>query len=56
VTRKTCLVLAPSTQEAKRSQGAFNVTVGMVQHPTVATLRYNWAILSRKLDKNAFQI
>jgi 2-polyprenyl-3-methyl-5-hydroxy-6-metoxy-1,4-benzoquinol methylase len=38
------------------SQGVFNVTVGMVQHPTVATLRYNWAILSRNVDENAFQI
>ena len=40
----------------KLGQGAFDVTIGMVQHPTVATLRYNWAILSRKGDRSAFQI
>lgn len=38
------------------SQGAFDVAVGIAQHPTVATLRYNWAILSRKLGENALQI
>lgn len=30
------------------SQAAFDATVGTVQHPTVATLRYNWAILRRQ--------
>lgn len=40
----------------KLSQGAFDVTVGTVQHPTVAALRYNWANFSRKGDIGAFQI
>lgn len=40
----------------KLGQGAFNITVGMVQHPKAATLRYNWAILSSNLDENALQI
>ena len=40
----------------KLSLGAFDVTVGIAQHPTVATLRYNWAIFSRKEDGSAFQI
>jgi predicted TPR repeat methyltransferase len=37
-------------------QGIFNITVGVVQHPTIATLRYNWAIFSYKGDGSAFQI
>ena len=40
----------------KLSQRDFNFTVGIVQHPTVATLRYNWAILSHKLDENVFRV
>jgi 2-polyprenyl-3-methyl-5-hydroxy-6-metoxy-1,4-benzoquinol methylase len=34
----------------KLGQEAFDVTVGIAQHPTVATLRYNWSILSHKRD------
>jgi hypothetical protein len=42
------------SEENDTGGGAFNVDVSAVQHPTVATLRYNWAILGRKLEGNAF--